>query len=565
MVLDLTCASRADIEQEIAETTSYLRKLRLHLNFHIPVSRLLPEILLEIFSIIVNEWRRKLYLHSTSPRRHRPTVSYTWLGITQVCHYWRELAVQSPKLWYTIVLNKEQYIGTMLRRSRQMSLSLHYYTVKPDEERQFRLYNILRPELIRITSMRFQVVYEDRGERISFGSSLFKCSLPSIQAISLLLSTPYPGMSSPQIGKEPFECWMAKDDNHLRSLTLVRTSFLAAETAIRSSLRHLCICKTYRMVTMPKLLHLLERVPLLETLSLDKSLPCVPYSVSELPKPRKVVTLPKLRSLHVSSFGLSPGNFLRHLSYPITTSVKVESECGYAQPDISPTALVASLSSTLPFETGDISLRSISVCINDDEQTLCGWVENMGDWAMHPSDDTAICIIRIEEILKAEVTIFGALVSTMMSRSVETLYLEMPPNCYWDVYEAIITASNVRSLYISSTSNLFHLLSQESENTPFPQLAHLWIGGSVLGGHVVGLNKILAERMAGGNMIETLSIPQCDAASEVNGELVGFLDLRGGIQTTILCSQSNSSPTLTADDSDDDYDYGDDLEAVWTS
>ena len=115
-MLDLASASRADIEREISNTVLYLSHLRTHLNRHTPIARLPPEVLLEIFSDIVGEWKASLTVPNFSRRFLRIEHAYTWLGITQVCHHWRNLTTGYPNFWNTILLNKQNYIRLMFLR-----------------------------------------------------------------------------------------------------------------------------------------------------------------------------------------------------------------------------------------------------------------------------------------------------------------------------------------------------------------------------------------------------------------------------------------------------------------
>ena len=79
-MLDLASASRADIEREISNTVLYLSHLRTHLNRHTLIARLPPEVLLEIFSDIVGEWKASLTVPKFSRRFLRIEHAYTYDG-----------------------------------------------------------------------------------------------------------------------------------------------------------------------------------------------------------------------------------------------------------------------------------------------------------------------------------------------------------------------------------------------------------------------------------------------------------------------------------------------------
>ncbi|KAI0039928.1 hypothetical protein FA95DRAFT_1462389, partial [Auriscalpium vulgare] len=62
-------------------------------NAGLPVSRLPPEILSAVFSILTDIDR---------PRNHGKSLA--WISITHVCRKWRDVALNNPTLWSTIIL-----------------------------------------------------------------------------------------------------------------------------------------------------------------------------------------------------------------------------------------------------------------------------------------------------------------------------------------------------------------------------------------------------------------------------------------------------------------------------
>lgn len=259
-------------------------------------------------------------------------------------------------------------------------------------------------------------------------------------------------------------------------------------------------------------------------------------------------------------------------------------------------AFVASLSPRLSSETNGLTLRTISLDYVGHVHQLCGWTGSIGEWTLKPPTDSALCVVRITD--DRINPLFSALVSHMMTKSLDTLHLSMiiirsEP----EISKAIVRAHNVRALYISSVSDLAYILLRTYKkvihsNTPFPLLAYLWIDD--LSPRLISeLNEILTERRNDGTMLEVLSIPHCGLAVDVNASLVGHLEIRivpqfvntffsfrsksnsvfrsnqGSKSDSLLISCSEASPdtdSLSVSDPDDNdsdgyYDYGDDSDA----
>lgn len=93
---------------------------RARLNALLPINaRLPPEVLAQIFAA---------YIHASHDpeeyagyHRHPP---YAWLKIAHVCHYWREVAIQTPSLWSYITLTRLECVKEMIMRSKEAPLSI---------------------------------------------------------------------------------------------------------------------------------------------------------------------------------------------------------------------------------------------------------------------------------------------------------------------------------------------------------------------------------------------------------------------------------------------------------
>jgi len=93
-------------------------------NLGLPVSRIPTDVLSQIFGVIRDDVTNILASNTrVHPTQYQPL---SWIAITQVCHTWRELAIDTPTLWTCIILSalpgSEKWAKKMLYRSKQCSL-----------------------------------------------------------------------------------------------------------------------------------------------------------------------------------------------------------------------------------------------------------------------------------------------------------------------------------------------------------------------------------------------------------------------------------------------------------
>ncbi|TFK53034.1 hypothetical protein OE88DRAFT_1656833 [Heliocybe sulcata] len=121
----------SQIRARIAERTAKIQEYQAEvvelercLNARLPIARLPAELLVEIF---------KFYMLTNSPKPTYPYPDVTqtpgmWteyrFRIAQVCHQWREAALDTPGLWADIATTRTECFKELLRRSRQVPLSV---------------------------------------------------------------------------------------------------------------------------------------------------------------------------------------------------------------------------------------------------------------------------------------------------------------------------------------------------------------------------------------------------------------------------------------------------------
>ncbi|KAF8637217.1 hypothetical protein AX16_010876 [Volvariella volvacea WC 439] len=98
-------------------------------NSRVPISRLPPELLLEILNIykhgIEEADRRRV---TSQSRPYGPwDYTYSWIVVTHVCSYWRSVTLSSPGFWSTICMpsttTSVDWIHELLSRSQSATLS----------------------------------------------------------------------------------------------------------------------------------------------------------------------------------------------------------------------------------------------------------------------------------------------------------------------------------------------------------------------------------------------------------------------------------------------------------
>ncbi|KAM5534904.1 hypothetical protein V8D89_011459 [Ganoderma adspersum] len=119
------------LEDEIAFLQQKLRQLRNKSNSQVPISRLPPEILSEIFlnqAAKVREERLTINLrgdnHCPDDLVHKSF--YSWLNVSHVSRHWREVALNCVQLWTWLALEPritDDVVETLLPRARDLPLT----------------------------------------------------------------------------------------------------------------------------------------------------------------------------------------------------------------------------------------------------------------------------------------------------------------------------------------------------------------------------------------------------------------------------------------------------------
>ncbi|KZT25450.1 hypothetical protein NEOLEDRAFT_1133365 [Neolentinus lepideus HHB14362 ss-1] len=101
------------------EIDTQIIRLKNCLNALLPIARLLPELLAEIFLYDMN-------IEECSAYNTSPCYGYDYrVRIAQVCQHWRQVALQDPRLWADIsISNGRQHVKEMIIRSKEALLAI---------------------------------------------------------------------------------------------------------------------------------------------------------------------------------------------------------------------------------------------------------------------------------------------------------------------------------------------------------------------------------------------------------------------------------------------------------
>ncbi|KAI0722194.1 hypothetical protein C8T65DRAFT_691865 [Cerioporus squamosus] len=117
------------LREQIAFHVARATKLKRELNSRNPtVTRLPPEILAEIFlcqAAIIR--RERVAVHAAKGDSEIHQSFYKWLNVAQVCHHWREIALNCANLWTWIAFEERirlWYIRDLVRRARGLPLTV---------------------------------------------------------------------------------------------------------------------------------------------------------------------------------------------------------------------------------------------------------------------------------------------------------------------------------------------------------------------------------------------------------------------------------------------------------
>lgn len=116
--------TREELKQQKAHYYECIRVVNTHLNALLPISRLPPEILSNIFLRHVQAARNRAGMNSATVQPMKLPCR-RWIRVTHVCTHWRDVALQCPALWcYIKAPGSLRMLRTFLARSKDAPLTV---------------------------------------------------------------------------------------------------------------------------------------------------------------------------------------------------------------------------------------------------------------------------------------------------------------------------------------------------------------------------------------------------------------------------------------------------------
>jgi len=297
---------RNAIDDQIKVSEQVTQELKYRRNALAPISRLPPETLAEIFSLL------------PFPTHDFEDVPYLeWIRVTHVCHRWREIALCFPYLWNHIHFTKLTLAGITEMLARAKMSPLHFEAdFFPWNEAQFNAFGRQLEAHISHTrhltiSGEFQTEF---GPLVSSAPALVSLSvanssLPSRSRQPTIPDSLFNGTAPKLTRLELLDCSIGWKSPLLKGLQIfkIRSPFAPA------------------MPTLEDWLAALDQMSQLKTLHLSYATPAVSVDNPLISEPHRTVTLPSLTHFAITASAKGCALALAHLVLPALISLHVTS------------------------------------------------------------------------------------------------------------------------------------------------------------------------------------------------------------------------------------------------
>ena len=298
---------REVIHDKIKVVERASRELKYHHNALAPISRLPPETLAEIFSLL------------PFPSVDHDYVPYLkWIRVTHVCRRWREIALGSPYLWSHINFTRLTLVGfpEILARAKMSPLRFEAKITPRTKER----YDAFGRQLEAHISHTRHLTISGK-----FQGTLEQLASPAPALVSLSLRNSHPPYTSPQylIPDFLFNGTAPK----LTRLELLHCS-IGWQSPLLKGLQTLKIRTPYaeEIPTLEDWLGGLNEMSQLKTLILDNATPAISVDNSRISEPQRTANLPSLTHFDITAPARDCALALAHLVLPALVSLRVASE-----------------------------------------------------------------------------------------------------------------------------------------------------------------------------------------------------------------------------------------------
>ncbi|GJF00194.1 hypothetical protein PsYK624_164740 [Phanerochaete sordida] len=291
------------------------------INTLVPIACLPDELLAEVFAFWVAQSQHDA--PSTDSAEELDLLwediypSYAWIRIAHVCHHWRTVALQTPRLWSTFMIDTEELAVELLARSKQAPLHLEIHNTSQVDI----LWDPLQEQMHHVESM---TVVNYASTTVP---SHYDCmrAAPELRRLHIAVDDDSVGFhwhaaSEDDYYSTPF------DNVHVPCLTTLHfknTPVSWLSPLFKTSLTHLlftlpCPWPNLRNQDIVNVLQALKQMPQLQWLVLANTLPDTPDSNSRV-YAHLHETFPSLSYLKLIGSTSAIWCLLKHMSFPATT------------------------------------------------------------------------------------------------------------------------------------------------------------------------------------------------------------------------------------------------------
>ncbi|TCD61501.1 hypothetical protein EIP91_008367 [Steccherinum ochraceum] len=305
--------------EQISYHANTLLDLRYQRNSLIPISRLHPDILSQLFL----QYRAVANAFALAEGVSHDSAHYRWLPITHVCRRWRRLAVGIPLLWSHIRIGcvSENALDTFLARSQDVPLRVEcFYSAPAHTPKMLSELTVIQRHLIRVQSL-----------SLGLPPRAYNAMPPPAAATtalqSLFFDTTIDLLPNPEILEEvPLIKESKLTFPALASLHVSNYRMPWSTVPLPRSLTHLSVSHSVSGVfyyAIPEIISAIRSLPELEDVVLRRILP---PGITTSTNDQKPVVLPRLKSLLIQAHPVSNVRFLDCLLLPASASIRLEFE-----------------------------------------------------------------------------------------------------------------------------------------------------------------------------------------------------------------------------------------------
>ena len=318
--IDAATSARKHLECEIAKHAYAIIDLKGRINAIAPISKLPPELLSAIFTeVAINHYTCR------TPRLYHSAAGlpYKWITLTHVCHAWRAIALDTPRLWSRIVLTRPDVTREVLARSKKaplwVSANMSYMNGP-----QWDILDTIMQESSRLKELSIagpaRVLENLYPKWTGYANILESLTLSDNNVFDPVAISIFPQHPSVPVLFQGSTPNLRHLDVHHVAVGWDNPLFCSTLTSLTVVSRY---DNTHKLGNFGQLLLALENMSALETLELNEAVPRLGEAPANVFTPLRRITLANLRKLHLISDAVNCANFLNFVTLPPTTRLLV--------------------------------------------------------------------------------------------------------------------------------------------------------------------------------------------------------------------------------------------------